>query len=60
MVTTLDPIELIEHLDPNAIRARLDDLRRQEDALKVLLRAAVRRDREAAVKGELAKEVAQG
>jgi hypothetical protein len=37
---TADPLNLVDHLDQEVIQARLDELARQRDALKVLLRAA--------------------
>lgn len=40
-----DPAELIESLDPDAIRERLMRLHRQDKALRVLLRAAIARRR---------------
>jgi hypothetical protein len=40
-----DPLELVRRLDAEAIRSRLEDLDRERDALKVLLRAALRADR---------------
>jgi hypothetical protein len=41
----MDPIAIIDDLDPDTIRQRLDQLARQREALCVLLRAAVRRGR---------------
>jgi hypothetical protein len=43
---TTDPIAVIESLDVEVIRDRLAELRRQEDALRVLLRAALVRQRD--------------
>jgi hypothetical protein len=43
MDATTSPIELIDQLDPDAIQARLAELRNQANALRVLLRAALRR-----------------
>ena len=43
---TLDPIALIESLDPDHIRAELDKMYRREAALRVLLRAAEQRQRQ--------------
>jgi hypothetical protein len=40
------PADLIDRLDPGAIRERLEDLDRQAAALRVLLRAALARRRE--------------
>jgi hypothetical protein len=42
---TTDPVELVEKLDPEEIRNRLLDLYNQQNALRVLLRAAVARQR---------------
>ena len=38
--TPPDPVSLIDTLDPDAIAARLEELVREQDALRVLLRAA--------------------
>jgi hypothetical protein len=38
-----DPLALVEALEPQAIRERLQDLGRQERALRVLLRSALAR-----------------
>jgi hypothetical protein len=43
-----DPIAVIDSLDVDAIRGRLTDLRQQEDALRILLRAALARQRDRA------------
>jgi hypothetical protein len=40
-----DPITLVDELDPDVIRARLTELDRQTQALRVLLRAALARQR---------------
>jgi hypothetical protein len=45
--TPLDPVTLVDGLDPDAIRKQLDDLDRQSSALRVLLRAAIARKRAA-------------
>jgi hypothetical protein len=37
-----DPLSLIRDLDPDAIRARLDQMGREREALLTLLRAALR------------------
>jgi hypothetical protein len=37
------PIDLIDKLDPDAIREKLADLERQATALRILLRAALAR-----------------
>jgi hypothetical protein len=42
-----DPVELVRQLDAEVIRNRLEDLDRERDALKVLLRAALAADRNA-------------
>jgi hypothetical protein len=42
----LDPTRLLETLDPDLIRGRLADLRQQERALRVLLRAVIARRRQ--------------
>jgi hypothetical protein len=44
-VIMTDAIQLVENLDAEAIRKELDDLERREDALRVLYRAAVARQR---------------
>ncbi|HEX5271457.1 MAG TPA: hypothetical protein VFW33_13265 [Gemmataceae bacterium] len=41
-----DPVAMVDSLEPDAIRARLADLDRQSRALRVLLRAAVARERQ--------------
>jgi hypothetical protein len=41
-----DPVALVRQLDAQAIRERLDDLDRERAALRVLLRAAQRAQRE--------------
>jgi hypothetical protein len=43
---TLDALELVENLDPEAIRGQLNELRRRDAALRVLLRAAEARERQ--------------
>jgi hypothetical protein len=43
---TTNPIAVIESLDVEVIRERLSELRRQEDALRVLLRVALVRQRD--------------
>jgi len=43
--TTTDPIALVHGLDGEAIRARLDALDQERDALLVLLRATRARER---------------
>jgi hypothetical protein len=40
MIDTTNPIAILNELDPEAIQARIDDLGRQQDALRILLRAA--------------------
>jgi hypothetical protein len=40
-----DPVALVDGLDAAAIRARIAELERQGRALRVLLRAAVARER---------------
>jgi hypothetical protein len=42
-----DPAALVEQLDPEAIRDRLHELGRQARALRVLLRAALTRQKDA-------------
>jgi hypothetical protein len=42
---TTDPAALVDSLDAEAIRERLDVLERQAKALRVLLRAALARER---------------
>jgi len=39
-----DPVELVRRLDAEVIRSRLEELDREREALKVLLRAALRAD----------------
>jgi hypothetical protein len=46
MDTITDPVTLVDRLEPEAIRQRLADLDRQSRALRVLLRAAVTRERQ--------------
>jgi hypothetical protein len=56
--TAPDPVALVDSLDPDAIRAELDQLYGREAALRVLLRSAeARRRREARA---ARKEVAHG
>jgi hypothetical protein len=43
--TCTDAVALVDDLDPERIRAELDELSRRESALRVLLRAAVARQR---------------
>ena len=43
--TTIDPVALVDGLEPDAIRWRIAELDRQSRALRVLLRAAVARER---------------
>jgi hypothetical protein len=47
-MSTTDPVAVIDSLDARTIRDRLTDLRRQEDALRILLRAALARQRDRA------------
>ncbi len=42
---TADPVAMVDALNPDAIRSRLVELDRQSRALRVLLRAAVARER---------------
>lgn len=42
---TADPVALIEHLEPDALRRQIAELDRQRRALVILLRAAVARER---------------
>jgi hypothetical protein len=44
--TTIDPVALVDGLEPDAIRSRIAELDRQSRALRVLLRAAVARERD--------------
>lgn len=39
----LDPVKLVNQLDAEAIRNRIDDLNHEREALLVLLRAALRK-----------------
>jgi hypothetical protein len=41
----MDAVQLVESLDPVAIRTRLDQLRGEQQALRALLRAALARQR---------------
>jgi hypothetical protein len=45
MNSAIDPIDLIDSLDVEAIRAALDELDRREVALRQLLRVALARQR---------------
>jgi hypothetical protein len=45
MQTIIDPVALIDRLEPDLIRERLTELDRQTRALRVLLRAAIARER---------------
>jgi hypothetical protein len=47
METIIDPVALVDRLEPDAIRERLGELDRQVRALRVLLRAAIARERRA-------------
>jgi hypothetical protein len=38
---TLDPVELVRQLDPDVIRARLEEMESERKALLTLLRAAL-------------------
>jgi hypothetical protein len=40
-----DPLKLVESLNPQAIEAKIDELDRQQRALRVLLRSAKARQR---------------
>jgi hypothetical protein len=40
-----DPVGLVDSLEPDVIRARINELDRQGRALRVLLRAAIARER---------------
>jgi hypothetical protein len=42
---TADPVRLLDQLDPDALRGRLDQIDRERRALLVLLRAALRMGR---------------
>jgi hypothetical protein len=44
-VIMTDAIQMVESLDAEAIRKELDELERREDALRLLYRAAVARQR---------------
>ncbi len=52
-----DPLNLVDHLDPEVIEAQLDELARRREALKVLLRAARARDKLRAPDAPQAPEV---
>ena len=43
--TTNDPVALVDSLEPKALRSRIEELDRQTRALRVLLRAAIARER---------------
>ncbi len=45
MDATTDPVNLVDNLDPDALRQRLRELERQQRAVRVLLRAAVAREK---------------
>ena len=47
----VDPVQLVNQLDANQIQQRLEDLERERDALRVLLRAALRARRDPPLKG---------
>jgi uncharacterized protein involved in exopolysaccharide biosynthesis len=49
-----DALEIVRHLDADAIKQRLDDLDRERDALRVLYRAALRARRDDAGRQEVA------
>ena len=51
-MASADPISLIESLDPSELRSRLELLDRQQSALRVLLRAALARQRLSAGQAE--------
>jgi hypothetical protein len=55
MTAITDPVAMIDQLEPDAIRQRIADLDRQSRALRVLLRAAIAREREVlqALKGRM-------
>lgn len=53
MENTNDPTRLIESLDAGELRQRLRDLDHQQRALRVLLRAALARDRESTISKSL-------
>jgi len=40
-ITTTDPVLLVQQLDADTIRARLDAIDRERDALRLLYRAAL-------------------
>jgi hypothetical protein len=42
---SIDPVQLVNQLDAEQIRQRLDALNREREALQVLLRAALRIER---------------
>jgi hypothetical protein len=50
--TTVDPIAIVDGLDAETIRLHLAELERQSRALRVLLRAAVARERHCGLKGQ--------
>jgi hypothetical protein len=47
----VDAVVIIEQLDPAEIESRLEQLRGEQKALRVLLRAAYSRDRHRAARG---------
>ncbi len=47
----MNATELLNSLDADQIRQRLKELRDEKDALKVLLRAAIKKDQESGGKG---------
>ena len=44
-ISTIDPVALVRSLDPKVISQRLDELDREREALRVLMRAALRAER---------------
>jgi hypothetical protein len=55
-----DPLTLVESLDPEVIEAELVELARRRDALRVLLRAALARDKRRSPEAPQAQEVPHG
>jgi hypothetical protein len=47
-----DPVELVRRLDVATLRRRIEDLGREQEALRVLLRTALRAQRDDPVEGQ--------
>jgi hypothetical protein len=58
--TIPDPVALVDQLEPDALRAQLAELDRQSRALRVLLRAAIARERRAQAAADQEGEPTRG